>query len=376
MLQLKSKMRQVSSENHRKIAIKTNLDKFRWPLIWEQSVPMKKTKKILETDLLEHPAVKAWGGVQPNCVEPDQIEILKQKEKSSVYRLAGVGPNNSAVIAKRCKYEKAMIERAIYEEVLPFLSVPTPKYYGFIEEQDGIFWWLFLEDVGDQRFSPLIANHRSLAAQWMGEMNTAIDTSNLNSNLPNQGPEYYQLYLRSAREMLPNIRIFYSLEAIHQELLNDIIYMCEFLEEHWNQIEKFCNQMPRTLVHGDCQVKNAHIRSSQTGLTFAPFDWANAGWGLPATDLGQLSLPYKNLPPTVPDCETYLSLVRNEWPDFDLETVQQLANLGQIFWSLKVISLSVPEFDDKRTYLEGLLYNFSVYASVLATAIQAATWAN
>jgi hypothetical protein len=92
--------------------------------------------------------------------------------------------------------------------------------------------------------------------------------------------------------------------------------------------------------------------------------------------LGQLGLPYRSLPPTNPDCATYLTVVREEWPDFDLETVQQLANLGQIFWSLKVISKGIPEFEDKETYLEGLLYNFSVYASVLDTAIQAANWAN
>jgi thiamine kinase-like enzyme len=332
---------------------------------------MKKTKIILETDLFEHSAVKAWREFQPKCDEPEQIEVLKQKKKSSVYRLAGVGPKNSAVIAKRCKYEKAMIERAIYEEVLPLLSVPTPKYYGFIKEQDGLFWWLFLEDIGNQGFSPLIAKHRSLAAQWMGEMNTSVEFSNVNSHLPNQGPEYYQRYLRTVREMIPEIKIFYSLETIHQDLLTNIISMCEFLEGNWNQIERFCNQVPRTLVHGDCQVKNAHVRLTETGQVFTPFDWANAGWGLPATDLGQLSLPYKSLPPTVPDYTTYLTVIRDEWPDFAPETVHQLANLGQIFWSLKVISLSIQEFDERYPYLEGLLQNFSIYASVLAAALQA-----
>lgn len=339
-------------------------------------MPDKQTTKIIKTNLLEHPAIKAWREIRKNKFEPERIEILTQKRKGSVYRLVGVGPNNSAVIAKRCKSEKAMIERIIYREVFPYLSVPTPIFYGYTKEQNGIFWWLFLEDVGNQRLSPVLAEHRTLAAQWMGEMNTSTEITKLNSHLPNRGPEYYQRYLRSAREMIPEIQIFYSLKASQQELLKDIISMCELLEKHWNQIEIFCNQIPRTLVHGDCQVKNAHVRSTQNGLVLAPFDWASAGWGLPATDLGQLSLPYKSLPPTVPDCAAYLSVVRNEWPDFDLETVQQLANLGQIFWALKVISKGLPEFDDKDTYLEGLLFDFGVYASVLDTAIQAVNWTN
>jgi thiamine kinase-like enzyme len=336
----------------------------------------KKTNEILETNLLEHPSVKAWKECQSNNFKPEQIEILTQKKKGSVFRLRGVGLNKSSVIAKRCKSEKAMIERVIYEEVFPYLSVSIPFFYGYIKEHDGIFWWLFLEDVGNQPLSPILAEHRTLAAEWMGEMNTSTEITKLNSHLPNRGPEYYHRYLRSSREMIPEIQIFYSLEASHQELLNNIVAMCEFLEEHWNQIEAFCNHIPRTLVHGDCQVKNAHVRSTQDGLVLVPFDWASAGWGLPATDLGQLSLPYKSLPKTVPDWAAYLSVVRNEWPYFDLETVQQLANLGQIFWALKVISKGLPEFNDKKTYLEGLLFDFGVYASVLDTAINAGNWTN
>ena len=133
--------------------------------------------------------------------------------------------------------------------------------------------------------------------------------------------------------------------------------MCETLEERWTQVELYCSSIPRTLVHGDCQVKNAHVRAKKSGLDLAPFDWASAGWGLPATDLGHLGLPYKSLPQTDPDCETYHSIIQKIWPELDLKTVQQLANLGQIFWSLKVISKSLPEFDAKGTYLEGLYYS-------------------
>jgi hypothetical protein len=110
---------------------------------------MARLKKIeiLRNDLLEHPSVRAWSELGPRRVEPEQIEVLKGEKKSSVFRLAGVGPGNSAVIAKRCRQAIADVERAIYEDVLPDLPVTTPRYYGAVEEHDDAFSWLFLEDA-------------------------------------------------------------------------------------------------------------------------------------------------------------------------------------------------------------------------------------
>jgi thiamine kinase-like enzyme len=335
-----------------------------------------KTKEIIDTDLLDHPAVKAWQELQPNSFEPTQIEILSQKSKGSVYKLHDLESKTSGVIAKRSKSEKAMIERIIYEEFFPNLNLPVPNYYGFLKEQDEIYWWLFLEDVGNQRLIPTIADHRAKASQWFGELNAVAEISELKSDLPNRGAEYYRQYLHSCREMIPRIQIRYSPDINHKEIFQNILGMCEYLEIRWNKIENFCSQFPRTVVHGDCQVKNVHIKLNQNELALFPFDWASAGWGLPATDLGVLGLPYKDLPHTVPDYETYLNIVKEKWPKFDLHAVKQLANLGQLFWSLKVICKSIPDFNHRETYLDGLLYNYNIYASVLNATIQTATWIN
>jgi hypothetical protein len=355
---------------------------------------MAKTLRILQTDLLEHPAVKAWAELGPRRVQPDRIEVLKQKKNGAVYRLASVGPGHSAVIAKWCRHERAMIERTVYEEVLPHLPLPMPYYYGCIAEdpssevdradrgeENGRFWWLFLEDIGHERYSPFVEEHRTLAAQWLGAMHAAtedfgeVESANVRALLPNRGPDHYLMYLRSARRAIPQIRAIPSLKATEQAILQDIVAMCEYLEMHWGQVEAFCDRMPRTFIHGDCLAKNVHVRMSRAGLSIAPFDWGGAGWGLPATDLGQLGLPYENLPPTHPDCATYLSVVRDQWTSFDLQTVQQLANLGQMFWSLKVISRGVPEFDYPGAHLETIInYKFGVYKSVLANTIRSARW--
>jgi hypothetical protein len=330
--------------------------------------------EILQSDLFQHPAVKALANLQSDFQSPEQIEVLKRKEKGAVYRLAGVGPGRSAIIAKRGRYEKVAVERSVYEEVLPHLSVTTLEHYGFVEEEDGRFCWLFLGDVGDQRYSPFIEEYRAEAAKWLGAVHTAAVGMEANAILPDRGADNYLAYLSSAREALPRIRVLRSLKAIDQVVLRDIVALCEYLEANWIQVEKFCDRFPHTFVHGDCLAKNVHVRRSQAGFFVAPFDWGGAGWGLPATDLGQLALPYREIPQTDPDWETYLRAVRGQWPSFDMQAVQQLANLGQLFWALKVISRSVPEFDDERTHRETLINNYRVYASVLANSIRAAKW--
>ena len=357
-------------------AVHSNLTDSRQPPQRKTPMPKQKAIEILHTDLLERPAVKAWAELRPERVEPEQIEILKQKKKGAVYRLTGVGPGNSAVIAKRCRHKRAVIERAVYEEILPHLPMSTPDYYGCVEEEDNRFWWLFLEDVGDQQYAPSVEEHRALAARWLGAMHTAAEGLSRKAPLPDRGPDHYLMYLRSARETIPQIRAIPSLKATDRALLKNIVSLCEFLEAHWGQVETFCDGMPRTFIHGDCLVKNVLVRTTAEGLKFAPFDWGGAGWGLPATDLGQLGLPYRDVPPSSPDCATYSSVVRDQWPSLDVEMVQQLANLGQMFWSLKVISRCVPEFDYKRAHIEHVIYNFSVYESVLANTIRSARWEN
>src|ERR1043165_759255 len=69
------------------------------------------SKEMLPANLEEHRAFKAWCQLQPKSPAPGQIEILKLKSKSAVYRLAGVGPDRSTVVAKRCPAEAAAGER-------------------------------------------------------------------------------------------------------------------------------------------------------------------------------------------------------------------------------------------------------------------------
>ena len=74
-------------------------------------MPKPATTEIIGTNLLNHPAVVAWNQLQPKRVKPEGIQILKQRKnkKSLVYRVVGVGPAGSAVIAKRRPRGNALV---------------------------------------------------------------------------------------------------------------------------------------------------------------------------------------------------------------------------------------------------------------------------
>ena len=335
---------------------------------------MHKTERILRTDLLEHPAVRFWEKISPVRADPDQLEVIKRKKEGSVYRLTGIGLGRSAVIAKRLRQDKAAIERIVYEKVLPNLPITSLHYYGVVEEQNGLFSWLFLEDIGNQRYSPQDKDQRRLAARWLAIMHTAAQELDVQAYLPDRGPDHYQIYLRSIRETIPQIQPISLFCPEGCALLKSIVSMCNILETRWDQVEMFCSRIPRTLVHGDCLAKNIHVRKSKVGPTVVPFDWGGAGWGLPATDLGQSGLPYHSVPQTYPDLATYFSFTKDRGSHLDLGTIQQLANLGKMFWCLKVISRGVLQFDQKWATFEDLLNDFSIYAAVLAETIRSANW--
>ncbi len=333
---------------------------------------LKQADALQRADLLEHPAVRAWSGLSPTRVEPDRIVVLKRKANGAVYRLDGVGPGGRAVIAKRCRREKAAIERAVYEQVLPRLPLTTPDYHGFVEEADGLFAWLFLEDVGDERYSPEVEEHRILAARWLAILHSAADSTGAKPLFPERGPAHYRAYLRSIGETLPQIRARSLVPPDGVEVLQSIASRCERLESFWSRVEAICERIPRALVHGDCLAKNVHLRASQAGRGIAFFDWGGAGWGLVATDLGQLALPHRGPPDVDPGCATYLAVARRRWPDLDLEAVRQLANLGQLFWALKVISRGIPEFECDWARPEDVTGNLRIYEAALARSMRGA----
>ena len=119
-----------------------------------------------------------------------------------IYRLKGVGPEGSAVIAKQCERGDGVMEHTMYREILSHLPIPTLRCYGFVEEPRDEFCWLFLEDAGTEVLRFHIRDHRALAAPWLGLMHTSAVHVAATARLLDRGPDYYLEHLRLARETL------------------------------------------------------------------------------------------------------------------------------------------------------------------------------
>ena len=65
-------------------------------------------------------------------------------------------------------YLDRCLRGTIYEEVLAGLTVPSLHYYGFLDDPDGEYCWLFVEEATGAAYSRLVAADRAQAARWLG----------------------------------------------------------------------------------------------------------------------------------------------------------------------------------------------------------------
>ena len=285
-----------------------------------------RTTVPIETPVLEHPAMRALRRLWSRCGEPMEIETLKQKSRTAVYRLTGVGPGESAIIAKRCLPDTAWVERTVYEEILPCLPIRSLQYYGFVDDEREQVCWLFLEDAGKARYSALTPEHRALAAQWFAFAHTCAAPIVAGIRLPDRGPSHYLAHLQFARNTLRSSLSIPSLSGDELATLQAIIAQCDLLELRWNRLAACCDAIPSTLVHGDFQPKNARVRSGPEGMVIFLLDWEHAGRGGPAPDLADL------------DLTAYWPVARESWRGVDIGAIKRLAIVGKIFRWLAAVS--------------------------------------
>jgi phosphotransferase family enzyme len=327
------------------------------------------TGEVLRDGLVEHAAVQAWSRLQPDQAEPEAIEVLKLERKSAVYRLIGAGPDRSAVIAKKCLRDTAMVERLIYQECLPSQPVTTPLCYGFVEENQD-YCWLFLEDASGQKYSPQNPDHRIFAARWLGTVHTSEISAAIARRLPDRGPGHYLQLLRSSRTMAMRHRNNRELPPDDLHTLRTVASQLDFLESRWTEMERFCSTIPRSLVHGDFAVKNVGLRNGPTNTALLVFDWENSGWGVPAVDLCQF-----NGHTLTPDLETYAATREQRGRLLEFWKIERLAQYGSIFRLLEDIWWKAPglAYEGYR-YLANPIASLAVYSKRMAESLKAMEW--
>jgi len=295
-------------------------------------VPKHKVLEILTQGMREHRAAQAWLQLQPNSRLPVSLELLQRRRYSTVYRLNDVRQDGTSVIAKRCRIATARIERMIYQELLPVTGMPLLECYGMVQEPDGEFCWVFLEDARGAFYSPQVRDNRELAGRWLAETHIATASANLQSELPNRELNHYLESLHGCRAILLH-PARNQLPAADADVLHKVATYIDTTESLCNRIEEIFAVMPRSLVHGDFVIKNLRIRDTTAGPALLVFDWEFAGWGVPATDLAQFIDRVAS-----PDLSIYCSISRREHPHLDLHDIQAVAACGNLLRMIDQIS--------------------------------------
>src|SRR2546425_216431 len=322
------------------------------------------------SNLRRHPAVHAWCQLYPHD-EPRGVTPLRIGRRRKVYRLEGVGRAGATVIAKQCRKAAAQVERAVYEEILPRVTVPSLHYYGFLAEPDNEHCWLFLEEAAGVGYSNLLAEHRSQAAQWLGLLHTSAADVAAGGRLPDGGPGRYLALLRVARELTQQYLDNPVLSTDDVLFIEGIQARLDDLAAHWNRVEEICDGVPQTLVHGDFNGKNLRIRSANGNTIVGVFDWADAGWGVPAVDLAQVAVPASKLSAN-PDIPTYWSTVRERWPNASPDAWRRLACCGTVFRALAALSWDSNGLSHE--WASTSVNNMRVYEAEMAYALDALGW--
>jgi len=327
--------------------------------------------EVLPERLVEHRAVQAWSQLQPERVEPERIEILKLRTKSAVYRLAGVGPDSSAVIAKKCYAPTAAVERKIYQELLPRLPLPAVRCLGLVNEPEGDYSWLFLQEAEGREYSLFRQADRALAGQWLGKLHGVASRAVLGSSLPGREPSHYLHLLHASRAAV--LKLVANPVVPEEDLpaLRAVAAWCDVIESHWGALEDLCASQPRTVVHGDFVIKNVRVRSTAQSAALFVFDWEMAGWGVPATDLAQFTGRTVS-----PDLGAYVSVMEASGMRTDTRAARRVAECGKFFRLIDDISWACQwVVDDSYLFLKKPISCFRSYQERLAETLHVAGWA-
>lgn len=328
-------------------------------------MPRDGVVEVPPADLREHPALDAWRRLTRDSRRgPGRMFVLKpEKKRSAVYRLEGVGPDGSAVVAKRGRTARLATELLVYREVLPRVPTATLHCYGSVDDHQPGFSWLFLDDAGERRFSSGNAEHRAIAARWLGLLHTSISEQPAwQACLRGREVGYYRTIVSLARDVVRQSLANPAFNRADVATLESILLSCDLLESRWCAVEEICLALPHTLVHGDFGAKNVRVRSGPEGLQLLPLDWDSAGWGIAATDLSQV------------DPGVYWSVARTRWPELERGALARFATVGRMFLALESIT---GEVDSLRSgWIDNVMRKMRAYESEIGGALRMAGWAS
>ena len=302
------------------------------------------------------PAVQAWFQLRPDSSATCGATLLKNTARSTVCRIEGVGPGGSHIVAKRCSRTDGELEAFVYREVLDRLSLASLHCYGFVDEGDGEYGWLFLEDGGAAQVAGKGQGFPLDFSPWLAQLHASASSLPIRNRLPDRGPAWYLEILRTSRLELCQRAYEGNWDDSSRSAIEEILTCFEILGKNWRLIEERCEVLPRTMVHCDLQAKNILVRHTGNGNAFLPLDWEYAGWGPPAADLAGI------------DAQGYCSAAQRTWPQLKLQQVQEQINCGKLFHIISAVGWEALRLAAGSE--EKALRRLQIYAPRLRAAIQ------
>jgi hypothetical protein len=315
--------------------------------------------EVWTASLEAEPAVRAWAALGGGPL-PERLELLRRRQKSVIYRLPGVGPAGTHVIAKQSPWEVVHDERAAYE-MLETLDVPRLGYYGFHAEPSRKAGWLFLEDAEGTPWDPEDEEHRQLCTRWLATVHSASSRQDGVRRLPDRGLGWYRRHLDGCPA---RIRKGFSNEHVPTEshpVLDDMLRLLDEVAGYWPEIEAGCAPMPLALAHGDFAERNIRVRLDPAGVRLLAYDWEVGGWGLPGVDLVDV------------DLAAYRAAVCDVWPSIEVEDLRRFAHLGQLLRG-GIVSTSWASESLTTHWTRDVLLEFPHYARRIHRALDALGW--
>jgi hypothetical protein len=274
---------------------------------------------------------------------PAAVEQFKAKKTSAVFRLVGAAGDGSIVAKRRSRGAASglLVERAVYDEVLPAMGLPALRCFGMVDDDEDDSTWLFVEDGGARYYTSDSAAERSALGAWLGVLHTRGTAAAKDLELPDRGSAPFHAYLADGRSTVIEHRGNPALDAGERAILDELLALLDLVDSRWPAVAEFCAALPRVLVHGDLIGRNVSMRWEGATPRVLTFDWEKAGWGIPSIDLAQAPVPSPQFSADA-DVETYWAAVRHAWPQMDRETLAHSAWYATIFRCLIAVHWDAP----------------------------------
>jgi hypothetical protein len=321
---------------------------------------MKNAEALTRDVSPKHPAIRSWSELSGCPPGPARVQLLKNEHDRKVWRLIGVGPGGSNVIAKLNPKADVAAEHRIYREALKRLPLPAPDHFGLLKDKNDSLCWAFLEDMRGIPYSRDEKVHWRVTAEFLAVLHTSGFEILRDVQLRQRGPSYYQHCLQAGRRQVRSALDYGHLTQAQRNVLTGIVEQCDATERRWRRLEQFCGSIPQTFVHGDLGKGNVCLRPGLPEPRIVLLDWVSAGWGFCGIDLTPANL----------DLEAYSLIVRKVWPALDVKTCREMAAIGQLFRSLWAIQLESVYLESEGDRLYWTIDALSYYRADMAVALR------